>query len=441
MFAPRSMRSVVVVLALVAGLVSGVGTADARGHSKKIGPVTGLSATATKPGAAYKVVATWNALTLATKYRVRLWNSSGTLDSGTVTSPSFTGTTTAAVNTKVTVTVTPYNGRRRGFSRSVSLTLPDLTAPTASYTLLPETADGNVTITQASLSDDVSTSAQITQVVDWLGDGALTESAPATTTTFTHDYGSTQAVYYPTVTVTDLAGNSRTYALTTVVDDAVAPTGDATVSPASAWAKWTKVRVTTSNLVDNLSLPQNVSRTVDWGDGSATQTWTGTTMSVTHVYKVGGVFNPTVTLTDQAGNASGVLPTAPVTVKVDSAAPVVRFTLPTSGRRHVSSWRTLHGRSTDAGTGVRSVAVRVIERRHGVWFAYRPVTHTWVKAASRAGAWTKSRAKAVRPTSTHTWSMRVRGLRKGLMVSKAHGTDNVGNVSAWKRHKQLLTSF
>ncbi|MGH3472977.1 MAG: hypothetical protein ACRDPG_13165, partial [Nocardioidaceae bacterium] len=355
----------------------------------KPGRVTGLVLSATKPGSSYDVSAGWNAATRATKYQVTLADAAGTLDRETVTTTSFTAPAVAAVSARVTLSVTPFNGTRRGRATSQSLVLPDLTAPTATYTLTPQDSpDGNVTVNVSALSDDLSQAANITQTVDW-GDSTPTSSGNGLVTSFAHAYGPTQAVYHPVVTVTDQAGNSRAYTLTSVVADTTPPTGTFTVSPPKAWAKWTRVTVTQTALDDNVSDQANISRVVLWADGT-TQPWTtGTTL--THVYKAGGTFAPVVTITDQAGNAAQIS-TAAVAVRVDSVAPWTRSTPPKHAVRSVRSWTTLRGRARDAGTGVRVVRVRAIEKRGSVWYSYRPLRRVWVRGGrTRDIAWKRSR--------------------------------------------------
>ncbi|MGH3509898.1 MAG: hypothetical protein ACRDPI_06670, partial [Nocardioidaceae bacterium] len=400
-----------VALAVVVGLTFGGASAEAKpppGHGK-IGPVTGLTATATKPAAAYVVKTAWNALTGATKYTVTMTNASGTkLGSATVTTPTWSASTTSPVNTKVTVTVVPFAGNRRGKAKSVSTVLPDLTAPVGSYSISqPGNGSTLVTLTQVTLSDNASPAANLTQTVNW-GDGTTDATAAGTTTSFQHTYPNTSEQLYPvTVTVTDQAGNSSEYDFAAAILDVVAPTGSYTVTPGAGYAKWTKVTVrATTAPTDDLSSVPNITQTVDWNDGTPAQTFAdGATLS--HVYQTGGTFNPTVVLTDQAGNSTVALVTAPVVVTVDTKAPVVRLVLPKAHRTHESSWRLLHGRATDAGTGVRNVQVRAIERRGSAWYSYRPATHKWVKAGTRAAAWKKSRVMTVRTTATHKWTVRV----------------------------------
>jgi hypothetical protein len=404
-------------------------TASARPPTRPA-TVSNLTVSVTGPASAYRLDAAWTAAANATSYRVVVTNTLGTvLDNGSVVDTSYTGTVTQPVNTTIKVSVTAYSGRRHGKSTTKAVILPDLTAPTASYSLTPtDSSDGNITIQQTSLTDDLSIAAAVTQHVDW-GDGTWSDVA-GTVTSIPHGYGSMKAVYYPVVTVGDEAGNTSSYPLTAVVADVTAPTGTFSASPASAWAKWTVVTVSQSALSDDLSTADKISRLVDWGDGSS-DAWT-TGDSLTHVYTTAGAHTPSVTIADEAGNTA-VLATSAVDVAVDSVAPATRLIAPTAKRLSVRSWSTLRGRANDAGTGVRVVRVRAIEKRGAVWYAYRPAAKVWVRAGKRpASAWRTSRVARVTTDASHRWSLRLSHLTRGTLVTKVSAIDNVGNASVWK---------
>ncbi len=427
-----------ITAALVTTMLPGSMSPASAKPPAKPGQVTALVLAATKSGPTYAVNASWNAATRATSYQVKLTNASGTLlDQGKVVTTSFTGHTTLGVGSKVTVTVTPYNLTRRGRATQASTNLPDLTAPVATYTLTPPNSSlGGVTVQQTSLTDDVSAAGAISQSIDWT-DGTPASTGIGTVTSFDHNYGPLPAVYHPVVTVTDAAGNHSSYTLTAVVADVVAPIGTFSVSPTSGWAKWTDVTVQQDSLSDDLSAAADITRTIDWGDGTTGPWVSGSTL--THRYSAAGVFIPQVTIADEAGNIAGPLPTLPVTVTADTVVPQVRFTLPQYKRQSVAKWTTLKGRATDVGTGVRQVKVKAIEQRRGVWYAYRTKAQRWVRAPSKATAWTRATPARVTPTATHQWTSSLRGLKTGVLVYKTRGVDNVGNVSAWKAHRQLLT--
>jgi 5'-nucleotidase len=434
----RHLYTFAISVASLAVLAGTAAPADARPPNKP-GPVSNLTATATKPGTAFDVHATWTAGTHSTKYGVRLSSAGVTVDSGMVTTTSWTGHTTVADGSTVTVTVTSYNGSRKGPSVSKNLILPDLTAPVGSYTVVREVGDptsGIVTIQRDSLSDNLTTLANINQTIDW-GDGSGTHAWPSTQLAITKDLTNTLKVYYVTVTVKDQANNSRAYPLTVVVRDTQAPTsGVFTVSTHNAWASWTKVSLTQVDVTDNLSADDKLSRVIAWGDGSESAWAQGAT--VTHRYAAAGAFVPSVKLTDEAGNTSTPFETASVVVVIDTVKPTIKVLTPTTGRARVASWRVLKGTASDAQTGVRQVQLRVIEKRGTTWYAYNGTTGKWAKAATKAKAWAKA-VSAVAVPKAGAWQKKVLGLTKGTLLFKARAVDNVSNASGWVLRKDVLT--
>ncbi len=401
------------------------------------GGVRDLTLSAAKPDNAYRVHASWTASYRASKYVVSMTSLTGAaLGKSTVTTPSWTGKTTLPVGSWVKVTVRA--DRSKGHRATTKwIKLPDVTAPVATYAVTPaSSSDGKATINLISLTDDASTPSDITQRVNW-GSSTPLVNATGLVTSFTHSYGPAKAVHHPVVTVSDAAGNSNTYDLTAVVADVTAPTGTFSVSPASAWANWTKVTLDQTDLQDDLSSADAISRLVTWGDGHQ-QSWAaGTTL--THRYTVGGTYTPSVSITDEAGNTAD-LATASVAVTVDSTAPAVRTKLPQHATKAVSRWTTLKGRASDLGTGVRKIRLRAIEKRGSVWYAYRPVRETWVRAgSSRAAAWSKARVAKVAPGTTNAWTFQLHHLKVGVLIYKVSAVDNVKNRSAWKTQRTVLT--
>jgi hypothetical protein len=365
-------------------------------------------------------------------------SASGAQDArGFAPSTSYTTTVSLGATSRVNVRVVPYNGNRKGKAASTSITLPDLTAPTAEYTLTPtSSSDGKVTIQRVSIGDDVSSDVKITQTITWKA--GETDTADGSRASFAYDYGPTKARYEPVVTVTDEAGNSRSYTLLAVVADTTAPTGTFTVSPARAWAKWTAVTLSQSEIDDDVSPNDSIARSVAWGDGTSSTWSAGSTL--THRYPTGGTYTPTVTLTDEAANSRPVAASSAVTVKVDSVAPGLRLRLPQVRTSSVRSWTTLKGRSQDAGVGVRKVRVRAIEKRGAIWYSYRPAKRVWVRGGkTRAAAWVKAYPARVSTTATHTWSVKLNRLTKGTLVYKVSSIDHVDNATAWKVHRRALT--
>jgi len=393
-----------------------------------------------KPGATYDVRAAWTASANATSFSVKLINGAGiTLDSDKVSTTVWTAHTTAPAGTAVRVTVTPLAGTRKGLPKTSStLILPDLTAPIGTFSVVRNNGTGgDVAIHKDSLTDDVSLPNDVTATVEW-DEGSGYTSWPPPFADLAHVYSETQLVHYAHVKVTDQAGNSRTYPVTIVVNDTEPPEGSFTVSTATAWAGWTKVSLAQVVVNDNLSDSDKVARVVDWKDGSAPQLWSQGS-SATHVYPKAGSFKPVLTLTDEGGNTAEVPAISSVAVTVDAVKPVIKLTPPKTCKAQVASWRPLTGRAIDAQTGVRSVALKAIEKRGTSWYAYKAATRRWVKVATKAGAWRKATAASVKPAASGSWSIRVARLTKGTLIYKARALDNTANASAWVTKRAVLT--
>jgi hypothetical protein len=417
-------------------LATTAGPAVAKPPAKPSAP-TDLALSASRSGSTVAVKATWVAGTKATKYAVKLKSGSVTLDSATVSTLTWTGyTTRAADGSTVTVSVTSYNGRRRGGTASRSLVLPDMTAPTASYTV---SKNGSVvTVGVSSLADNTTPLEGISQVIDWADPD---DPTPVTWNpgqpTISHPYPDKPDRYEARVTVKDEFGNARVYPLVIVVNDGIKPTGEFALVNSSAWAGWTKVSLKQTEIWDNLSPDDKIRRVISWGDGAVTVWPQGTTP--THVYAAPGSYFPTLTLTDEAGNTSAELDTSTVTVMADSARPTIRLTPPRTRKSSVASWRTLKGRAADAQTGVRRVELKAIEKRGTRWYAYKANTRSWVKARSKSAAWKRAVAASVRPTTAGNWSVRVTGLRKGQLLYTARAYDNRANASVRVSKRAALT--
>ena len=160
------------------------------------------------------------------------------------------------------------------------------------------------------------------------------------------------------------------------------------------------------------------------------------------MYAVAGNYTPKVTLTDEALKSSSqdLDASSAVVVSADTVKSlVVRLLLP-KAQHSVKAWRTLRGKATDtAGTGVKSVKLRAVEKRGTRWYAYKPATKTWVSATTKARAFAKSGTLTVHTTTTHLWAGKLVGLRKGTLVFRARATDKVGNASAVLTHTATLT--
>ena len=414
------------VLAAVAGPA-----ADARPAARP-GKITQLTVDVTKPTAAYRLAASWGAAANATSYRVAATDPTGAvLASGTVTTTTWLASVKKPAGTSVRVTVTPYNGSRKGRPASLTTTLPDLTPPTGAFRL--DRSGSSVTVTQTALSDDVSPAADITRVVTW-GDGSVAQ-AWTSGSPIGHVYAG-QGLWRPTVTLTDAAGNSAVVPLdAVVVGDLTAPTGSFAAGPAAAWAAFSRVGLTQLSIHDDFSADADIARTVRWGDGTVSPWPSGS--AAEHVYTAEGTYTPSVVLTDQAGNVATVASSA-VTVTRDTVAPSVKLRVPRTHRTSARSWRILQGRASDVGTGVALVRVVAVQKRGAGWYGYRP-GHGWVKAPTQAAAWRRARPGRVAPASTGEWLVPLKHLKPGRLVVRVSARDQVGNASGVLTRSQRLT--
>lgn len=421
--------------AAVLGVVLATTTSPALAKPPAKPTATTPTLTVTKPGNTYDVKAAWTGN--GTKYAVKLIDNTGaTLDSGTVTSQTWTGHTTLGAGKAVRVTVTPFNGTRKGQPKtSNSLILPDLTAPLGVFSVVRNNGTGgDVALHLGSLTDDVSATNDLDVDVAW-DEGANPVKWPAPFSDLSKVYPEDQAVHYVTVTAEDEAGNVRSYPLTVVVNDTEAPNGAFTVSTGNAWAGFTTVSLSEVSVTDNLSQADKVARVVDWGDGSAAQPWTA---DLTHKYAAGGTFTPTVSLIDEAGNTRDV-ETSSVLVKTDAAGPALKVASP-KALKSVRAWQTVRGTAVDAGVGMRNVLVKAVEKRGTSWYAFKAATRTWVKAGlTKRAALKKATSVSVKPTSTGAWAVRLGKLTKGTLVVQARAFDLRGNASARVVKKASLT--
>ncbi len=432
MHVARTLRTTALGLA-VALVIGSVGVAAAaEAKPTKPGGVTGLAAVVTPHPTSYDVAATWNATANATSYKVALSKSGTTLASATVTTTSWTPTVTTAPGT-ASLSVRAVAGRRPGKPATISVPLPDVTAPQGSYSSTWDDDTGQATITQDSLTDNLPVSG-VTRTVDW-GVGSPVDWP--TGTTIQHTYPVAAARYTPTVTLEDAAHNVRVVDVPAIVlEDSQAPTGSFSVSPASGWAGFTQVSVTQEGvLADNWSPADHITRSVAWGDGTTTD-WT-TSDATTHVYATAGTYTPVVTITDEAHNANPVS-TSAVQVSTDTGRPKVRLRLPRA-KHSVRAWRTLRGTARDAETAVVRVTVKAIEKRAGVWCGYDAVGRRWITARSKARAFARAKAFVLVPGARHRWSAKPAKLRKGTLVYRVRAIDVAKNRSRLVTHRATLT--
>lgn len=428
----RTLRAPALVAA-AAVLVAAVGIAPAQAGKPAPAP-TGLAAAVdAHVDGSYDIDASWDAVAKASSYRVVLSKAGATLASATVTAPAWSPTVTATPG-NASLSVRPYVGRKPGKTATLTIPLADVTPPAGSYSSTWDNSTGDATITQDALSDNAGP-AGIIRTVDWGDDPATVVDWPSGTT-IGHTYPLAAARYVPTVTLEDASGNSVPVEVPAIViGDDQAPTGAFTVSPAGGWAGLTRVTVTQSAIHDDWTPDAQIARTVAWGDGTSSTWADGATIA--HVYAAAGTYAPVVTIADEAHNSADVA-TSDVVLAADTTGPTVKLTLPRSAHS-VKAWRTLRGKATDTGTGVKVVKLKAAEKRGAAWYGYNARTKKWVKAATKAKAFSRGKPFALRTDAQDRWSATLAGLRTGTLVYQVRATDKVGNRSAKVTHQAKLT--
>jgi hypothetical protein len=182
----------------------------------------------------------------------------------------------------------------------------------------------------------------------------------------------------------DAAGNTEGTQSVTIKIDTVLPATTASLSGLMGQASWFVSPITvTLSAIDSTS-----------GVGSITLD--SATYSAPRIYSGQGTTNITYRATDNAGNQEF---TQNASFKIDTVTPVSAFTSHTNGK-WVNQVITLGGGSTDATSGLASVAINI-------------ANSGWV-APTGTSTWTK------------TWD--TRAVADGSYVIQARGTDNAGNV-------------
>jgi PKD repeat protein len=302
--------------------------------------------------------------------------------------------------------------------------------PTASFTITPTSGKAPLKVS----FKDTSTNSPSKWQWDF-GDGSTSTSQSPS-----HTYDKPGG-YTATLTVSNAAGTDTATNRIIVTDpDDKPPTGTFSIGPTTGWARGTPVTLIQTSLSDDKTPAGSIRRSVNWHDGSIVAAWSAGAR-ITHVYRTAGSYAPTVTMTDLAGNSATVT-TPAVTVHADTTAPVTGLLRPANPSSS-SAWRVLKGRDSDGQSGVAWVHVAAIEKRGGAWYAYRPATHSWVKAGSRAAAVRKSRAgRAVLARAgvgAGPWTFHLSGVRKGVLVLRVVAADRSGNRSRPLSYSQRLT--
>jgi hypothetical protein len=99
----------------------------------------------------------------------------------------------------------------------------------------------------------------------------------------------------------------------------------------------------------------------------------------------------------------------------------------------------LRGKVTDAGTGVKTVSVKAVEKRGKTWYGYHADIHRWLKAATKAKAFASSKTLTASINAEHRWAATLASLRTGTLVYKVWATDQVANRSVTLAHRASLT--
>jgi hypothetical protein len=420
---------------------SGITHAAASG----VGPATGIGIVQSKATDGTRFTASWDAVAGADGYSAFVRTASGQIVNGDfVSDTTWTTELFEEPGTDLTFGVTPYVGDTKGTTATSGFTIAgfgdDTVPPSGSYTVSPQsgfTGFTTVTLTQTALSDDHDAASAVTRSVDWGDGGGFTSWVSGTT--LTKQYA-TASTFTPRVKLVDTSGNSTTVSLPTVTitADTTAPTGTFAVSPRTGYQGSTPITVTQSALSDNRDAAANITRSLTWADGSGYHTWTSSA-PMSKTYTLVGTHIPKVQLTDRSGNTRTIaLPS--VNITADSTDPTVTVTLPTTENRpKVSSWGTLRGTVSDAGSGPKRVAVKVLEKRGSYWYMWKPATQTWAKgytseATTRAHAGTLS----ITSLSGGAWSCSVQGMTVGSLSMYFTAYDQVGN-SLTKPLTQTLT--
>jgi hypothetical protein len=294
----------------------------------------------------------------------------------------------------------------------------DVAPPSGTFTLSAGKAwpGQRVTLTQQSLSDDVSTPDAITRSVDW-GDG----SAPGTGLTKVYAKPGT---YHVSVTLTDASGRSAPATIPGAVVTVATPAGRFKVSKAAVWPG-EKFTVSWSGLD-----PDATKVSLDLGNGAkVVLPRGGNHLDVTYKPSVApGNITLYATFTDGDGDSTPV-PVAALTLKRDSWRPTVAITRPAKPTR-ASSWAYARGTVADKGAGVAGVTLRVGLTRGGKLYCYT-AAKTWKKASSCA---------AVPATvAGGRWSLRLKGVGKGVLDITAVATDKAAQASTAAHVRQKIT--
>ncbi|AGZ46679.1 putative 5'-nucleotidase [Actinoplanes friuliensis DSM 7358] len=303
----------------------------------------------------------------------------------------------------------------------------DGTAPTGTFALNTAAIwpGQSVQLTQTALADNVSTPAGIRRVITW-GDGSAPQTLAAGATSAAHAYAKVGS-YQVSVALTDEAGNTGPATLSSATVVVAAQPGRYTVDRTSIWATQS-VKLSLTGLTGATKVE------VAWGDGAIT-TMSPNVTSAAHSYTKAGTFKIKVTPSNAAG-AGAPVTVASIKVTKDTFKPAVALQVPNSPTK-ASSWSKVSGVVSDKGLGAAKVRVKLIEQRSGKWYFYSG--SKWEKASSERKASAQAKEITVIPTARGTWSVGIKGVKKGTLKVTYAATDKAGNTSSAKIHTQKIT--
>ncbi|MFI5932773.1 PKD domain-containing protein [Actinoplanes sp. NPDC051494] len=305
---------------------------------------------------------------------------------------------------------------------------PDKTAPTGTFALNTGSlwVGQRVTFTQKTVTDNVSSAANIARVVNW-GDGSSSTLKPgqAINKQYTRN-----GKFTITFTVKDKAGNTakKTAAVTVTTPAKVK------FSRSSAWLGQ-RITATFSGV------PAGTTRIrFDMGDGYVEEI-KPRNQSYNFIYYHrlnGGLVKGATVLRATYYNkygASSAIFLGKIQVKADSWKPVVKVNKPKNANR-ISSWKTVSGTVTDKGSGVPVVYVWVSRIAGSKVYCYTP-QKKWKQVYTEA-QYNNCEPVAVKP-SKGKWSVKVNGLKKSTIYVDALAFDWADKQSKWASVKSKLT--
>ncbi|GGQ41613.1 hypothetical protein GCM10010166_06480 [Couchioplanes caeruleus subsp. azureus] len=302
----------------------------------------------------------------------------------------------------------------------------DTTAPVGSFSLHTTSLwiGQKVTLKLGAVSDDTSSAAQISRVVNW-GDGK-SDTLRAGQLQIQKQYTKVGS-FAVTVTLKDAAGNTGT---------ATAPAGKVTVtSPGKFRLDKTSVWPGQRFSVSISGVPAGTrSIRLYWGDGSSSAL-KGANQTVSTLYgrNIGKV---TLRATFTNGNGTSAAVTAgTIEVKRDRWKPVVKVKKPGKSNR-LKSWKYATGTVTDKGAGVPFLFVLATRISGNKVYCFTP-KKKWKRVYNEKQF--RNCVPVAVKVSKGKWSLKLSGLKKGDLYVDAMARDWGGNLSKVASVKAKIT--